>query len=154
FAPWSAFACVVGTGTGVSCSEAALDACLPDGGSFDGTVNFNCGGAATIAVTSTKSISADTTIDGGGVITISGLGVSMVFSVPAAVTFTIQNLAIVNGGASLALVNSNSLVAPEFTLPAPPGAMFNAGTLTVTNSRFAGNTGGFAGAIFNLQPQR
>src|SRR2546427_2975832 len=46
-----AFACVVGTGAGTSCTEAALDACLPGGGSFDGTVTFNCGGAATITVT-------------------------------------------------------------------------------------------------------
>src|SRR5437667_5022413 len=68
----SAFACVVGTGTSASCTEAALDACLPGGGSFDGTVTFACGGAATITVTSTKTINLDTTIDGGGLITISG----------------------------------------------------------------------------------
>ncbi|TMA80017.1 MAG: hypothetical protein E6J77_18840 [Deltaproteobacteria bacterium] len=30
----SAFACVVGTGTSASCTEVALDACLPGGGSF------------------------------------------------------------------------------------------------------------------------
>src|SRR5439155_3218926 len=70
----SALACVVGTGTSASCTEAALDACLPTGGSFDGTVTFACGGATTITVTSTKTISADTTIDGGSVITISGGG--------------------------------------------------------------------------------
>src|SRR5437867_8140842 len=70
----SSFACVVGTGTSASCTEAALNACLPGGGSFDGTVTFNCGGAATITVTSapSKTISADTTIDGGSLITISG----------------------------------------------------------------------------------
>ena len=45
------FACVVGTAPTASCTEAALDACLPSGGSFDGTVTFDCGGAATIAVT-------------------------------------------------------------------------------------------------------
>src|SRR5207245_7919584 len=68
----SALACVVGTGTSASCTEAALDACLPGGSSFNGTVTFNCGGAATVTVTSQKTISADTTIDGAGVITISG----------------------------------------------------------------------------------
>ena len=62
----SALACVVGTGTSASCTEAALDACLPGGGSFNGTVTFACGGAATITVTSTKGINgANTTIDGG-----------------------------------------------------------------------------------------
>src|SRR5437879_11309349 len=66
----SALACVVGTGTSASCTEAALSACLPGGGSFDGTVTFNCGGAATITVTSRKIISADTILDGGSAITI------------------------------------------------------------------------------------
>jgi len=41
----SALAWVVGTGTSASCTEAALGACLPGGGSFDGTVTFACGGA-------------------------------------------------------------------------------------------------------------
>ena len=66
--PLRALACVVGTGTGASCTESALDACLPGGGSFAGTVTFNCGGAAEITVSSTKTISADTTIDGGSVV--------------------------------------------------------------------------------------
>ena len=97
----SALACVVGTGTSASCTEAALDACLPGGGSFDGTVTFACGGAATITVTSLsspKTISADTTIDGGSVITISGGGTVPAFIVNSGVTFTVQNLTIANGG--------------------------------------------------------
>src|SRR5690242_2233114 len=73
-APSSALACVVGTGANASCSEAALNACLPGGQSFDGTVTFDCGGNATITVTNTKIIGANTTIDGGGVMTISGGG--------------------------------------------------------------------------------
>src|SRR5213593_33632 len=93
----SALACVVGTGTSASCTEAALDACLPGGASFDGTVTFACGGAATITVTSRKIISADTTIDGGSVITISGGGTVGVFTVNSGVTFTVQHLTIANG---------------------------------------------------------
>src|SRR5207244_637540 len=123
FAPFvtsSAFACVVGTGTSARCAEAALDACLPGGSSFNGTVTFNCGGAATITVTSQKTISADTTIDGGSLITISGGNTVGVFSVNAGVTFTVQNLTIVNG-------NSASYQG---------GGIDNHGTLTVTNSTF------------------
>src|SRR5437867_809245 len=92
----SAFACVVGMGTSASCTEAKLDACLSGGGSFDGTVTFACGGAATITVTSTKTINLDTTIDGGSLITISGGGKVGVFSV-SGVTFTVENLTIANG---------------------------------------------------------
>lgn len=55
-------------GTPASCTESLLASCLLTGG----TVIFNCGGAATITVTTTETISADTTVDGGGVITISG----------------------------------------------------------------------------------
>src|SRR5438552_18798028 len=93
----SAVACVVGTGTSTTCTEAMLDACLPGGGSFDGTVTFACGGAATITVTGTKTISADSTIDGGSVITISGGGTVQVFGVNPGVTFTVENLTIANG---------------------------------------------------------
>jgi len=135
--PPSALACVVGTGTGASCTEAGLNACLPGGGSFDGTVTFNCGGAATITVTSTKTISADTTIDGGGLITISGGNSVGVFSVNTGVKFTVQNLTIANGLKNIA---GN---------PGGGGIFSNGGTLTVTNSTFSGNSasgGGISGA--------
>src|SRR6266480_2417195 len=115
----SAFACVVGTGTSTSCTEAALNACLPGGGSFDGTVTFACGGAATITVTSTKTISANTTIDGGSVITISGGNSVGVFSVNAGITFTVENLTLANG-------NTGNTFADG-------GAIANGGTLSVTN---------------------
>ena len=93
----SALACVVGTGTAASCTQSALNDCLLGGGRFTGTVTFSCGGAATITVTSTKTISADTTIDGGSLITISGGNSVGVFSVNTGVKFTVQNLTIANG---------------------------------------------------------
>jgi hypothetical protein len=83
--PAAARACLVGTGTTPSCcTEAALDACLPAGGGFDGSVTFSCGGSASITVTGTKGISAPTTIDGGGVVTISGGNSVQVFTVDSA----------------------------------------------------------------------
>jgi predicted outer membrane repeat protein len=130
---------VVGTGTPDSCTEAALNAALGCGAppvsncAGGGTVTFNCGGAATITVTSTKTISADTTIDGGGVITISGGNSVGVFSVNTGVKFTVQNLTIANSkSASLA-----------------GGAIYNGGTLTVTNSTFSGNSAIVGGGIYN-----
>jgi len=126
FTPRAALACVVGTGAGPSCTEAALNACLPGGGSFDGTVTFNCGGAATITVTSRKTISAGTSIDGGGLATISGGNAVRVFSVSTGVNFTVQNLTIANG---------------KFNAGAGGSAIFNnAGTVAVTNSTFSGNS--------------
>jgi hypothetical protein len=69
---------VVGTGSAASCTEAALDAALAGGGS----VTFNCGpNPATITVTSTKTIDADTVIDGGSVVTLSGGDLVRIFIV-------------------------------------------------------------------------
>jgi hypothetical protein len=112
--------------------EAALNACLPGGESFDGTVTFNCGGAATITVTSTKTISADTTIDGGSLITISGgysLGVFFNY-----VKFTVQNLTVANGNRWDSYGG---------------GGIYSYGMLTVTDSTFSGNTADHGGGIFN-----
>ena len=90
-----------------------------------GTVTFDCGASGvTITVTSTKTISADTTIDGGGLITISGGNSVGVFSVNAGVTFTVQNLTI---------ANSN-------TLYSGGGIYSDGGALMITNSTFAGNS--------------
>jgi hypothetical protein len=131
--PSRALACVVGTGTGASCTEAALDACLPGSVSFDGTVTFNCGGAAMITVTSTKTISADITIDGGNLITISGGNSVGIFSVNTGVNFAVQNLTIADGHSA-----------------GFGGGIHNYGTLTVTDSTFSGNSAPAGGGIFNV----
>src|SRR5437867_3689651 len=133
----SAFACVVGTGTSASCTEAALDACLPGGGSFDGTVTFACGGAATITVTTSpsKTISADTTIDGGSLITISGDNAAGVLLGDGGVIVRAENLTIANGNA----LNGGNIIG---------GAIENnGGTVTVSNSIFSGNSAADGGAI-------
>jgi hypothetical protein len=57
---------VVGTGTANSCTEAALDAGLAAGGN----ITFKCGSSpVTITVTYAETISVNTSIDGGGLIT-------------------------------------------------------------------------------------
>ena len=125
---------VVGTGTAASCTDAALNAVLAGGG----LVTFNCGGPATINIstgTGTKTISADTTVDGGGLITISGGDSVRVFSVPVSVQFTVHNLRIAaghseNGGG---ILNNGG------------------GALTVTNSTFTSNSAGAGGAILGLR---
>ncbi len=163
--PHATLACVVNT-----CTEAALDACLPGGRSFDGSVTFSCGGAATVTVSSTKSINADTTIDGGGLITISGGHTVRVFS-NLGYTFTVENLSIANGsggsgsgfygggairndsGGTLTVTNS-----AFFSNNAPAGAAIanvSGGTLTVNDSTFTDNSAissrsaASGGAIFN-----
>ena len=137
-----ALACVVGSGTISTCTEAALDVCLPGGGMFDGTVTFDCGGAATIGITQTKTIDVDTIIDGGNTITISGGGTVRVLFIDPPAAVTIQNLRIADGH-----VSGDS-----------GGGIFNAGRLTLTHATLSNNSsfydsaadnGGYGGALLN-----
>src|SRR5579871_5459458 len=60
---------IVGTGTPDSCNEAALDAALAGGGA----ITFNCGQSdVVIEILKEKVITQPTTIDGQGLVTISG----------------------------------------------------------------------------------
>src|SRR5262249_49726079 len=88
---------IVGSGDAASCSESKLEAALAMGGN----VTFDCGPSATITLTTEKTISKTTVIDGGGKITLSGGGTHRIFKTQGAVDFTVQNLtladALVNG---------------------------------------------------------
>ena len=161
--PSRVLGCVVGAGTGTSCTEAALDACLPGGARFDGPLTFNCDGLATITVTSTKAISADTTIDGDGLITLSGGNSVRVFSVNSGVVLALQSMAVANGNSGFSdgggIYNSGTVTVTNGTLynnvvtSGNGGAIYNnGGTVTLTNSSFSGNNGvmsGRGGAIYN-----
>ncbi len=132
---------VVGTGTPASCTEAALDAAFMGGG----PVTFNCGTVpVTITITAPITIAVGsrvpaTSVDGGGLITISGGGSTQVLSNPGKAKLTLSNLTISGG---------SYIINPS----AGGGAIANSGTLAVTNCTFSGNLdtsnwGG--GAIFN-----
>jgi hypothetical protein len=144
---------VVGNGTPASCTDAALDAALAGGGA----VTFDCGGAAIIDIsagTGTKTITADTTIDGGKLITISGGKQVGVFAIDPGVNFTVKNLVIADAELGGAIVNfgDGSLTVADCTFNgniAGTGAAIasGGGTLTVTNSVFTGNRASVGGAI-------
>jgi len=114
---------VVGTGSPASCTEAALNAALSGGG----LVTFNCGtGGHTITVTSEKAIAADTEIDGGGLVAISGGNATRILSAGAGVSLTLRRLTL--SGAYLA------------TTPSQGGAVFCAGCdLAVYDTTFESN---------------
>jgi hypothetical protein len=69
---------VVGTGTAASCTEAALSAAVAKAGK----ITFDCGAApATIAITQAiaPSLTQDTTIDGGNLVTLDGGDATQIF---------------------------------------------------------------------------
>jgi len=157
--------CVVGTGTSASCTEMDLDECLPGGAGFTGAVAFNCGpNPVTITITITKTITADTSVDGGNLVTISGGHNVLVFTVLAdvntGVAFTVTNLTIADGrgayGGSGGISNSGggTLTLINSTLSDNGGGgIDNGGDLMVTNSTFSGNStdpGYGGGGIANL----
>lgn len=92
--PLTLAAGVVGTGTPISCDEAAFDAALSGGGS----VTFDCGAAPhTITLTGVKTISSSTTIDGGSLVTLSGGNSVKLFNVDPGVTFSTSNITLADG---------------------------------------------------------
>ncbi|MHB8629009.1 MAG: choice-of-anchor Q domain-containing protein [Aggregatilineales bacterium] len=168
-APTAAFAAgIVGTGTAISCTDAALTAAI----AAAGTITFNCGSApVTILVSSPKTITLNTVIDGANLITLDGGSQSYFFYVNnfQGVSFTVQNLKFVNGksdqegGAIHAHYKSNLTVTNcTFTnntttsatkqFDGGGGAIFvgSAATATISASTFTNNSGANGGAIYSL----
>jgi hypothetical protein len=148
---------IVGSGTAASCSEGALNAALSGGG----TLTFDCGDAATIAITSVKTIDADTVIQGGNRVTISGSNAVQVFRVEVGVHLELDGVTIADGFGDLepgggirnlgTLVIRNSTLANNFTLGFG-GAVANEGTCSMSDTTLADNIGGNGGgAIANFR---
>lgn len=120
---------VVGNGTAGSCTEGALDSALSGGGS----VTFNCGpNPLTITFSGPKTITANTTIDGGGLITLSGGHAVRLFAVQNGAAFTLRRLNLINGQAA---DDGGAIYAERLS------------TLTIEDSTFSGHVGYNGGAI-------
>src|SRR3954454_23046893 len=176
-APRAAYAAgVVGAGTAASCTEADLAAKLSAGGS----ITFDCGPSpATIAITSEKLISADTTLDGGGKITLHGNGATRILrssdgtfngtTVLKVINVTLMGLTIENGvtsdqGGAIKVGFWNNFTLRNSTLRdnratkddencAGGGAIFIGGgsTARIEGSSFSGNQANNGGAINSLR---
>jgi len=167
FEPASA-AGIVGDGTPGSCTEAALNTALSNGGN----VYFNCGSNPhTIRVTSEKVISANTLIDGmtngKSLITLSGGGQNRILYAKDDVNLTVKNLTIADGFTtdkgggiysgyrSKLKVNNCKLKNNKSTKSGVDdggGAIYvlSDSTVNIENSEFTGNQASNGGAIYNL----
>jgi predicted outer membrane repeat protein len=144
---------VIGFGPG-TCTPAELASKIAGGGQF----TFNCGGPATIVLTGTLDIAHDTTLDGGGVITISGGGQYEVFN-PSSGGLALNNLTVADGSGGegggifidtedwLTLVNTN-FVGNQASFNG--GAIRATGPMTITGGLFYSNTASDGGgAIYS-----
>src|SRR5574337_402081 len=140
---------VVGNGNPVTCTEGALESALSAGGS----VTFNCGSnPLALLLTTAKTIATDTTIDGGGLITLSAAGcqASPVLEVPSGVTFTVEGITLIDSRSTF--INNDGTLSLTSSSMSGNGAdpISNTGLLNISSSTFSNNgAGGVAGAIFN-----
>lgn len=153
---------VVGTGTPASCDEAAFNAAFAGGG----TITFNCGPSPVgITFTTTKALTADTTIDGDGLIALNGNDTVQLFT-SGGFDLTLQELIITDahsddfGGVVEAV---NATVAFVDTTVVDSTASFgavaavyaqNGGTAAVaaSGSTFVGNEASNQGGVFYVLP--
>lgn len=146
---------VVGNGTPASCTEIAFEAALVGGGQ----VTFNCGpNPVSIHLTTTKLITLDTQIDGGGLITVSGGEAVRVLQVQVGARLTLANLTVHAGRATGAsgggVANFGTLTVHHsiFTYNVAAyhgGAILNYGALEVNDSTFLGNEAGINGGAID-----
>lgn len=140
---------VVGTGDGGGCTEAALNAAIQTGG----VITFDCGGAATISITTQISVPTgqDTVIDGGGMITLDGGGSTRILDFNsgdyrgmyggAQHTLTVQRITMTNAKAS------GTMMFPTASPPCSQGyqdgaggaILMTSGTLHVIDATFTNN---------------
>jgi hypothetical protein len=150
---------IVGTGTAGSCTDAALTARLGGGG----LVTFNCGGGVvTIVLTHTETLTRNTTLDGGNKIILSGGDATRIFYVSAGVSLSIKDLALSHGSSSQGgaiynngtLIVSNSALSDNHAPGGTGGTIYNTGLMTITNSALYDNaaSAGLAGSIYNAGP--
>ncbi|MBK8419331.1 hypothetical protein [Candidatus Villigracilis saccharophilus] len=168
--PVLADSAVVGTGSPVSCTEAALDAALvelyPGATAPGGVLSFNCGpNPHTIVVTSEKFLNDGTVIDGGGLITLSGGNSTRIFFVSQQARVELRHIQLINGyaaggGAIYMEPNLNGdytyLTLNDVTLRDNNSTSFGGAidarhaSLSVTNSHLTGNSSDSDGGAISL----
>jgi hypothetical protein len=130
--PRAAAATVVGDGTPASCSEASLSDALAAGGE----IAFNCGTAPhTITLSSSATIGAgqQVSLDGAGLITLSGGGAVRLFVVEQGGSLTLEHLTLTAGNAGTE----------------DGGALRNRGTTTLNDVLVSGSSATAGGGISN-----
>lgn len=138
---------VVGNGTSASCTEAAFDTVFFKAqNSGGGVITFNCGGAPEVVVfRAYKPVTANTEIQGGDLITLSGANTAGVFQISTTGSLKLTNLTVTRGyGTAGAIENFGRLQISDARLETNTaivsgGAITNHAEATLTNVVITGN---------------
>lgn len=148
---------VVGTGSADSCTETAFDTVFYDLQSLGGgTLTFNCGSAPhTIIFTTPKPVSADTTLLGSRLVTLSGGNATSLFQVYANKSLTLGEITLTRGYSTVgAIENFGRLTVRDSQMlnnsaTTSGGAIVSYGELSLTNVIIAGNSAAqFGGGVW------
>lgn len=146
-----------GDNGGANQLRAKLTALQNTGG---GKLTFNTGAATIVLQQGTlPTIATNSTIDGGGNITISGSNTFRILYINGTGALTLRNLTVSNGyssgGDGGAIFNSGTLNVTsckffnnQTSASWSGGAIITYGPLNITNSEFGGNKGGGGGAVY------
>lgn len=152
---------VIGSGTAASCQSQEAANALSDAVAAGGEITFNCGDAPVVIPVNTNATDKTVTIDGGGLVTLSGEDARQIFFLFGSANLTLSNITLVDGagfaGAAIsvstaqasATINNSFLISHD-SGTSNGGAIYTVGTLVINNSSIgASHSGGFGGAIFN-----
>jgi hypothetical protein len=149
----------IGTGTAASCQTNEASNAFSAAVAAGGTVDFNCGPELVIINVTTSVVDQQVTVNGRGLIILSGEDLRQLFIVDDGGHLTLNDLGLSrgassNGGAlylwpqASATINRSSLSSNRST--GDGGAIHNRGTLTINDSIVGSNiTGVNGGGIFN-----
>lgn len=148
---------VVGDGTPGSCTKAAIDAALQGGG----LITFNCGPNPLVIAAGPHNITADTIIDGGGLITLDGEETRRLLVVLGlGPRLTVRNITLARGLSTFAggaIFSSNDVevansvfIGNRVTNDGGGAIGVGLGQLTVESSRFHGNRASSGGGAISL----
>jgi predicted outer membrane repeat protein len=151
---------VVGNGTPGSCTESALTIALAGGGN----VTFNCGGPTTISIASVKTITQNTSINGGDSITLTGGLSTPLLHVNVTASLALSNITLMNAyntnSSGAAIWSAGPLTLTHVTIKNSQtipqycgGALLVAGETQINNSRFENNVAGLGGGAICVRSQ-
>jgi predicted outer membrane repeat protein len=156
---------VIGTGTKASCQTEAAANAFGAAVTAGGVISFNCGPDPVIITVNTSVVDKAVTINGRGMISLSGEDLRQLFLVQDTGNLTLNSLSLIDGNTGLSgggaiwiapqgrvTVNGSFFIGNQAESGGDGGAIYTSGTLTINDTTLGNNeaktAGGDGGAIY------